>query len=277
MALLSRVAFSLVCILGLAGCRDGVDVSVLAQSKAVGQFERTLEVTGAVDLDVRTGSGDVAIRVGPDNRVRILGRIAARERAFEEPAVDRVRRVEAAPPIRQAGNMIQIGDTEDDPRYDNMSISYELVVPPNTRVASHTGSGDQFIGNVNGDVTARAGSGDIEIERAGGGLDAQAGSGDVRARAVAGAVRVRVGSGSVDVAQTAPGEVDVRAGSGDVFVALPRDAAATLSLHTGSGSIDSPLPVQADVERRRNRLEGTIRGGGTRVDIRTGSGSIRVQ
>ena len=200
MPVLVRYLVGVACaVVLMTGCGEGIDLSALAQSRATGQFERTLLVTGPVDLDVRTGSGDVRVRVGPDDRV------------------------------------------------------------------------------VKGAVSARAGSGDIEIEGAGGGLDAQAGSGDIRASAVGGAVNVRVGSGSINVAQTVSGEVDVRAGSGDVSVALPRDAAVTLSLQTGSGSIDSALPVQFDDQRHRNRIEGVVRGGGTRVDIRTGSGSIHIQ
>jgi hypothetical protein len=277
MPVLVRYLVGVACAVVLTGCGEGIDLSALAQSRATGQFERTLSVAGLVDLDIRTGSGDVRVRVGPDDRVVILGLITAQERFVGESAVERVGRVEKAPPIRQAGNMIRIGDTDDDPRYDNISITYELIVPANTQIASHTGSGDQVIGNVKGAVSARAGSGDIEIEGAGGGLDAEAGSGDIRASAVGGAVKVRVGSGSIDVAQTVSGEVDVRAGSGDVSVALPRDAAVTLSLQTGSGSIDSALPVQFDEPRHRNRIEGVVRGGGTRVDIRTGSGSIHIQ
>jgi hypothetical protein len=234
-------------------------------------------VTGPVDLDVRTGSGDVIIRVGTEDRIAIRGRITARGYAAGPTAVERARYVEETPPIRQTGNTIRIGDIEDDSRYDDMSISYELTVPANTQITSHTGSGDQFIGSVHGIVKARAGSGDIDIERAGGGLDAQTGSGDIRATAVGGAVKVRVGSGSVNVAQTVSGEVDVRAGSGDVSVALPPNAAATLTLQTGSGSIESALPAQIAAQTSRNRLDGVVRGGGTRVDIRTGSGSIHIR
>ena len=272
-----RYLVGVACVLVLTSCGEGIDLSALAQSRATGEFERTLSVTGPVDLDIRTGSGDVRVRVGTDDRVSILGRITAQERFVGDSAVERAARVEKAPPIRQEGNIIRIGDTDEDARSDHVSITYELTVPANTRIASHTGSGDQVIGDLKGAVSARAGSGDIQVEGAGGGLDAQAGSGDIWASEVRGAVKVRVGSGSIKVSQTVLGEVDVRAGSGDVSVALPRDAAVTLSLQTGSGSIDSALPVQFDEQRHRHRLEGVVRGGGTRVDIRTGSGSIHIQ
>lgn len=277
MKLFARLVYLAVCAVAVTGCGEGIDLSAFAESRVRGEFERTLPVSGPVDLSVRTGSGDIDVRVGPGDGVRVIGRITAGNSLFGDPALERVRGVEAAPPIEQKGNVIRIGDTHDDPRYRNVSISYELIVPANTRITSRTGSGDQLIGRLNGAVSAKAGSGDIEIEGAGGGLDAQAGSGDIRAKAVGGAVRVQVGSGDIDVVQIAKGDVDVRAGSGDVTVILPADAAVTLTARAGSGSIETTHPIQVQGKRRRNSLDGTIRGGGNRVDITTGSGSIQIQ
>lgn len=277
MKLLARLSFLMACVVTVAGCGEGIDLSAFAESQVQGRFERALSVNGPVDLSVRTGSGDIDVSVGPGDRVRVVGRITAGNQLFGNLALERVRQVEAAPPIQQNGNVIRIGDTNDDPRYQNVHISYELIVPANAQVTSRTGSGDQRIGGFSGAVSARTGSGDIEIERAGGGLDARAGSGDIRAEAVGGAIRVQVGSGDVDVAQISKGDVDVRTGSGDVALRLPADAAIDLTAHTGSGSIDTALPVQLQGKRRRNRLEGTVRGGGNRVDIKTGSGSIRIR
>ncbi|HKY20141.1 MAG TPA: DUF4097 family beta strand repeat-containing protein [Vicinamibacterales bacterium] len=277
MKLFAQLSLLTVCAMTATSCGEGIDLAAFEPTRVKGQFERTLSVNGPVDLSVRTGSGDIHVKVGADNQVRVVGRITSGNQLFGDGAQERVRQVEAAPPIQQAGNVIRIGDTNDDQRYRNISISYELIVPANTQMTSHTGSGDQVIGSLNGSVSARAGSGDIDVERAGGGLDARAGSGDVHAKAVGGAINVRVGSGDVDVAQTGKGDVDIQAGSGDVTVVLPTDAAVTLTARTGSGSIDTHHPVQVQGKRQRNRLEGPVRGGGSRVDIKTGSGSIEIR
>src|ERR1700733_3422902 len=42
-----------------------------------GHFDRTLTVTGAVDLDVQTGSGEITVRTGDSSKVEIHGRIRA--------------------------------------------------------------------------------------------------------------------------------------------------------------------------------------------------------
>ena len=95
--------------------------------------------------------------------------------------------------------------------------------------------------------------------------------------AVGGAIKVQTGSGDIDVVQVLKANVEARTGSGDVTLSLPADAAFDLTARTGSGSIETSQPVQAQGTQRRNRLEGTVRGGGDRVNIKTGSGSIRIR
>jgi len=97
---------------------------------AEGSFERTLSVTGEVDLNVTTGSGSITVRPGESGRVYVKAQIRARGGDAEE----KVRRLEASPPIEQNGNVIRIGRIEDRELRRNVSISYELVVPATTRL-----------------------------------------------------------------------------------------------------------------------------------------------
>jgi hypothetical protein len=267
-----------ICSVALSGC-DVVRIAAQAaqSERARGTFERTLTVNGPVELSVRTGSGSIEIRTGPGDRVGITGRVTAgMSRDALDPA-ERVRRVESAPPILQTGNIIRIGDTNDDPVYRNVAISYELVVPANTRINSQTGSGSQTIGSVDGAVRAQTGSGSIRIERAGGSLYAQTGSGNIQADSVGGEVRAQTGSGSVEVRQIGRADVTVQTGSGSVTLNLPPDAAYTLNAQTGSGSISTSDPIAVEGRIRRNRVTGTVRGGGNAVHVRTGSGSIAIR
>jgi len=275
MKAICQLASLAVCLVALSGCDI---VHMAAQSvQARGGFERTLTVNGSVDLSVRTGSGSIQIRTGAADRVQIVGRVTASSwRDGIDPA-ERVRRVESAPPILQTGNVIRLGDTRDDPTYRNVGITYELVVPANTRVHAQTGSGSQTIGSVDGAVTAQTGSGSIRIERAGGSLQAQTGSGHIEAESVGGDVRAQTGSGSVEIRQIVRADVNVHTGSGSVRLTLPPDAAYTLDAQTGSGSITTSQPVTVQGRVRRNHVTGTVRGGGNTVRVRTGSGSIAIR
>ena len=265
-----------VCLVALGGC-DVVHIAAQQAERARGNFERTLTVNGPVELSVRTGSGSIQIRTGSADRVQITGRVSAGGRRDGADAAERVRRVEAAPPITQNGNTIRIGDTNDDPLYRNIAISYELVVPASTQINAQSGSGSQAIGSVDGAVRAQTGSGDIRIERAGGSLHAQTGSGNIEADSVGGEVRAQTGSGSVQVRQVARADVSVQTGSGSVTLSLPSDAAYTLDARTGSGSISTVQPLTVQGRVGRNHVTGTVRGGGNSIQVRTGSGSIDIR
>jgi hypothetical protein len=217
-----------------------------------GSFDRALSVTGAVELDVRSGSGDIHVRQGPDGTVRVIGRIEARGSRRGLSADERVRRIEAMPPIEQLGGTIRVGDVGDPGVQERTTINYEVTVPARTTVrarsgsgdlivdgvsgpvAAATGSGDIRIGDAQGSIEVSAGSGDIEIGRVGGSLSATTGSGSIRAQSVAGAIRARTGSGNVIVAQTAMGEIEVTAGSGDITVT---GAQGALRVHASSGDV----------------------------------------
>jgi DUF4097 and DUF4098 domain-containing protein YvlB len=265
-----------ICLFALSGC---VGIDIAAQSeRARGSFDRTLTVSGPVDLAVRTGSGDIQVRVGSNDRVRVIGRISAHQswQISVDPA-ERVRRIESTPPIVQNGSVISIGETQGNDLYNNVSISYELEVPANTQLNASTGSGNQTIGSLNGAIRARTGSGDIRIDRTGGSLSAQTGSGNIRVSSIGGEIQARTGSGDVDLTQIVRADVSVQTGSGDVMLRLPGDAAYTLDASTGSGSINTSQPITVQGRLRRNRVEGTVRGGGNAVRVRTGSGSIEIR
>jgi DUF4097 and DUF4098 domain-containing protein YvlB len=256
-------------------------------------FERTLDVSGPVTLDVETGSGSIEIRRGPTSQVRIVGHIRA-HRGFwnTSGAEERVQAIEAAPPVEQTGNTIDIGQF---PRRDmgrNVSISYELMVPDNTSVRSRTGSGSHDIaairgpveaetgsgrirvGRIDGSVSASTGSGSIEVLGAGQGLEASTGSGSVTARQVTGPAKARSGSGEIDVEFTGAGDGDFGTGSGSITVT---GVNGRVRAHAGSGSIAIEGNPAGDwlVDSGSGRI--TLKLPATaafNLDAETGSGSI---
>ena len=93
MTAVRRLSFLALCLVVLTGC-VGIDISAQSE-QARGSFERTLTVSGPVELSVRTGSGDIQIRTGETHRVQVSGRIRAGDsrRTTVSPA-ERVRQVE---------------------------------------------------------------------------------------------------------------------------------------------------------------------------------------
>src|SRR6478672_4796798 len=146
-------------------------ILVCGQSKtalayAEGSFHRTLQVTGPVNLDVSTGSGSIQIRTGASNQLEVTGHIKTHD-WLGGNGEEKVKQLEANPPIQQSGNIIRIGHIDDSELRRNVSISYELVVPAETQLHSQTGSGSQVIDGINGIVETSAGSGGVKISNIG--------------------------------------------------------------------------------------------------------------
>jgi hypothetical protein len=276
-----------------SACSVDLEADVVS---ATGRFDRQMAVDGPVELDVRTGSGSINVRRGGNGQVRVVGEIRA-NRGFwnSSSAEERVRRIEANPPITQVGNSIRIGDFDDRDMPRNVSISYEIVVPEETSVRSRTGSGSQRIDSVNGrvdtetgsgsirvgevtgPVVASTGSGSIAVLGAGGGLSARTGSGSIDAAGIRGSVRAHTGSGGVRIEGTPTNDWTVRTGSGSIGLRLPPDAGFEMDVRTGSGSINTNHPVELRGSLSRRHLQGRVRGGGPRIDASAGSGSIRLE
>jgi DUF4097 and DUF4098 domain-containing protein YvlB len=282
---------TIVVALPAAGCV--VDAGTFT---AEGSFDRSLPVTGRVNLDVRTGSGNIRIQPGSAGTVRVVGRIRAYDGFWSDrSAAERVKRIEANPPIEQSGDSVRIGDLKDFALRHHMSISYEITVPSGTRVRSETGSGSQVIGSLDGPLETRAGSGSIRVDRIEGHVSAATGSGDIelrgapsgvnlstgsgsiRADAVAGPVKARTGSGRISIEGQPVQDWMLRTGSGNLTVRVPGDAAFELDAQTGSGSIESRHPIELLGSLSRKRIHGQVRGGGPLLDLSTGSGSIRIE
>ena len=201
----------------------GICVSVLAvlplNAATTGHFERTLQVSGTVELEVTSGSGNINVHQGGAGTVSITAKIHSNNGTswlFGSGNIDeRIHKIEQNPPIVQTGNIIHIGRFEDRDLARNISIDYDVTVPPQTRLSSHTGSGDQSISGLQLPLTAKTGSGNVTVDRISGETRVSSGSGDLKINSIKGIVYADTGSGNIHADDIA----------GDVFVIL---VAATL-------------------------------------------------
>jgi hypothetical protein len=279
-----------------------------------GHFEKTFQVSGPVNLEVQTNSGDVIVRSGGSGSVSIRAKIYVGDHWLFGNRQTDVSDIEQHPPLRQDGNSIHI----DKVSARNISIDYEITVPVDTTVRSHSGSGNQTIEGTHGKADVETGSGDVKLSRITGEIRLQTGSGNVRALEVAGALRGGTGSGDVQVQEIGSGDVDlhtgsgnvtlrgiqgalraetgsgditaegrqegtweIHAGSGNVHVRLPANAAFDADISTNSGRLDVgtaiTMTVQGRVQESRKSIVGKARGGGPLLTVRTGSGDIHIE
>lgn len=250
------------------------------RSGTEGSFDRTMNVSGTVDLEVSTGSGSIDIKPASGSRVEVHGKIRAGSdwRRSDRDIEDVIRRIEADPPIEQSGQTIRIGRIAGRDLENNVSISYEIAVPTQSNVRAHTGSGGQTVEGISGKVEASTGSGGITLRNIKGDLEANAGSGSIHATGLRGGLRVRTGSGGIQVEGEQTARWELQTGSGGIDIHLPRNAGFELTAHTGSGGVylDYPMTVQGKIDRNRHDVSGKVGNGAYQLNARTGSGHIRI-
>lgn len=274
-------------------------------------FERTLSVNGPVTLRVSTGSGYIRVSPGSDNQVHVVGHVKSGHNSwFGGSSDDAVGKVVQNPPISQAGNIIRIGDVDND-WMRHVAIDYDVTAPPNTMLSAESGSGDLKISNMTGTVKGHTGSGSIEADRLGAGskldtgsgsisatnlmgsatlstgsgeiraqlgaagdVSAETGSGSIRLDNVQGGLKAETGSGSIEIGGQPTSPWKLQTGSGDVTLKVG-NAHFNLDAQTGSGSVRSDSPITTRLSDKHH-VSGTVNGGGPTIKVETGSGDIHI-
>lgn len=243
--LISHTALCAMAVLSAvsAGCRMG--------PAETGTFDRTLTVTGSVQLELHNGSGHVEIRSGQAGQVRIRGDFSMWTMIWENNHTQG-QELSAHPPIEQQGNVIRVG--YQDTNTIHASIDYTIYVPTDTEVRAQNGSGSLEVSDIKGPAVLHTGSGRVTGRQIHSDTDAQTGSGSIDLTDVSGRATAVTGSGSITITRIS-GDIRASTGSGSINM---DQTSARINAHTGSGSIEI---------------------GGAADDVRasTGSGSVRIQ
>jgi hypothetical protein len=273
-----------------------VSASAIA-STSEATFDRTLTVSGNVNVYVSTGSGYVHVSSGSDSQIHIIGHVKSGNGGWFNggSSDDRVKQIADNPPIQQSGNEVHIGKTGNNDWFRNISIDYEITTPRGSNVNAGSGSGDLRISGVTGGLKASTGSGSIEANGIGGAValdtgsgdikaelsnpsstKAQTGSGSIRIDGVVGGLKAGTGSGDIEIQGQPTSEWKLETGSGGVTLAVG-NAHFSLDASTGSGNVHSDPPISTHGSLEKHHIMGDINGGGPTVRVETGSGDIRIK
>lgn len=180
-------------------------------------------------------------------------------------------------------------------------------------IKADTSGGDLNFSQIHGDIHADTSGGDITVkscdgmtnlDTSGGRIEVSDGRGKLNAETSGGALTVlnRVGDtkvessggklrlgnisgklnaetsgGSVSAILPSPvvGDVRLETSGGSITVVTPANAALTIDAETSAGSVRSDLPITRN-ETDHDSLKGTMNGGGTKLVLRSGAGSIEI-
>jgi hypothetical protein len=150
--------------------------------------------------------------------------------------------------------------------------------------AIQTGSGDVEGRDLDGNWRLHSGSGDLDLRLAGeSSLEISTGAGDVTVSGgMLRSLQLQTGSGDIEVRSILAGDRHrLTTGQGDVTVGIADPPGARLQIITRSGSVHSEYPLvivgkQGPQSRDGGRFVGNIGDSAVDVEIRSGSGDVRI-
>ena len=266
-----------------------------AQAEEQGSFDKSLTVSGPVDLEVKTDSGGISVTQGSAGVLKIHAILKSQHGWFGSgDAGARIAELTRNPPVEQTGNRIRVGYVRDPALLRGISMRLEIQTPTHTQIRaradsggiriegisgpvdSKTDSGGIDIRDISSDVRAAADSGGIHIGNIKGAVFARVDSGGIEASDVAGAIDAEADSGSIQLRQTKAAPIRAKADSGGVTARLAPGAGYDVSAQCDSGHISVPeMTVKGAFSR--HHVEGKVHGGGPLVDVRVDSGGISIQ
>jgi len=262
--------------------------------------DKTVDVTRGARLTLENPAGEVVVRTWDRDAVRVQARHSSREQVNVSVSEGQVR-------IRPSRNG----------RWGARgSVDYELTVPTwmpvrlsgtylfatlegvQSEVSAETVQGDVTVKGGSGQVTARSVEGIVTVGDAKGRIEARSvdgdvtisgSTGDIVADTTDGAIRI-TGSAATSIdASTVDGDIIFDGAvspegqyrfvthDGDVYMRVPEDTSATVSIRTYEGRFTSTYPVQLSGDYKRGRrVSFTLGGGAATVEIEAFDGHIRV-
>src|SRR5205085_7481602 len=126
--------------------------------EVAGEFHSSQKVAGNLDVEVKNGAGDTRIIGTADSEARIDGKIRVRA-GDQKRGNDLLRELQQNPPVTLTGSLLSIGELNRSRLgHANVSLDLTIYVPKNSRIRSHSGSGDQSIQDIAANITIGIGS-----------------------------------------------------------------------------------------------------------------------
>jgi DUF4097 and DUF4098 domain-containing protein YvlB len=238
------------------------------------RFERTVEMAPDGTFSLGNIAGDIRVNSTAGSRARIsavkVSRAATLEEARENATAVTIQVTEEAGNVRATTEYPRGAN-----RNLNVSVDYEVEIPVNASLDVSSVSGDVRVSNCGGDARLKSVSGDIQADGIGGLAHVESVSGDVTIRAVDGEALGKTVSGDVRM-ELSGGPVTAESVSGDLRIAQPGNTGFEVDASTFSGRINSDFQLSGNARPGRERLAGTVNGGGEKVRLKTFSGNIEL-
>ena len=148
-------------------------------------------------------------------------------------------------------------------------------------VQVRTSGGSIRFGAIRGFISGRTSGGSIKVVDCSGGTDVRTSGGGIWLGGIGKNVNARTSGGSIQAAMTTQpqSECSLRTSGGQITCTLIPDIAVDLEAKTSGGRVSTNFAVESAIQGKvpKNRLEGSINGGGPLLKLRTSGGNIHLQ
>jgi DUF4097 and DUF4098 domain-containing protein YvlB len=232
-------------------------------------MQKTFEVQGPVELDVRLASGDIDVDPNTDGSVEI--ELIAHDEESQRLVDDA--RIELSPHGNRPTIVVDVPQKRGFSLnlFGRSGIECRIRCPHDSGLAIRTKSADVSARGTLGGLNVATASGDIDIDRVSGGVNVKSASSDFSAREIGGGVNIQTASGDIDVS-VARGPVNVTSVSGDISIGEAYD---NVNANSVSGDQDHGAVMQGVVAAHSVSGDVTIavrRGSKAFLDCTTVSG-----
>jgi hypothetical protein len=255
-------------------------VPVLLPAKVTRVVEKTFAVQPGGKLDASTQGGDIIVKAGEGNDVRVKA-IQVVRASSEAEADDILAKLDLR--IEQSGN-----DVRAESKYEKrgkgkwfgswppVSVSFEVTVPSHYHLNLNTSGGDIRVASLRGDVRARTSGGDLEFDRIDGEIDAGTSGGDIRLAEGTAQARLTTSGGDIRV-ERAGGPTEVSTSGGDITL---ESVAQLIRANTSGGDVRATLTEAPKQDTLLSTSGGNVEvrfvaGAGFRLDASTSGGDVR--
>jgi DUF4097 and DUF4098 domain-containing protein YvlB len=204
-------------------------------------MQRTFEVQGPVEIDVRLASGDIEVDPTAEGRVEV--ELIAHDEESQRLVDDA--RIELSPHGNRPTIVVDVPQKRGFSLnlFGRSGIECRIRCPHDSGLAIRTKSADVSARGTLGGLNVATASGDIDIDRVSGGVNVKSASSDFSAREIGGGVNIQTASGDIDVS-VARGPVNVTSVSGDISIGEAYD---NVSANSVSGDQDHGAVMQGVV------------------------------
>ena len=260
------------------------------------EIEKTFQVEGKCEVDIRNINGTTQIESWEQPEVRILARKRAKSAQADEATEIKIGQdgdtIFAKTKVKSDGDWL---DWLSSKMRGPAKVDYYVKVPADCVVATSMVSGETSVTGIEGKLRLNTVSGDATLVSISGNISLNSVSGDIEATELTGDIRLNTVSGDIvikgsdltslqgntvsgDIRAETPlsgGKYSVSSVSGDVRLVVPPDTRCSAKLTTLSGELRTNLRHEA-LENKRTVKLFDINGGGVSLGISSVSGDLRI-